>query len=160
MGIADTFGAAYAKSQTASFGELPTHGKIFVSLSERDKSSAIQPIREIHALGFQIFATEGTHRFLAQHGISSHLVRKQSEGHADGAQTSLELINSGEVSLIINTPLGRGTRQDGWLIRTAAIQKNIPCITTISGFKAAVAGIRDVRTEQFAVKPLQEWLVR
>ena len=73
-------------------------------------------------------------------------------------ESAVEIITSGKVDLIINTPLGRGTRQDGWLIRTAAIQRSLPCITTIPGFKAAVAGIQSLRSDQLAVRSLQSWL--
>jgi carbamoyl-phosphate synthase large subunit len=70
----------------------------------------------------------------------------------------VEIINDGSVDLVINTPLGRGTRQDGWLIRTAAIQRSIPCITTIAGFKAAVAGIAELQSHDYSIESIQEWL--
>jgi carbamoyl-phosphate synthase large subunit len=92
-------------------------------------------------------------------GIPANLVRKHSEGSGeDGIRTALEIINSGEVALVINTPLGRGTRHDGWLIRTAAVQRSIPCITTIAGFKAAVAGMIELQHHDFSIESLQEWL--
>ena len=85
-------------------------------------------------------------------------MRKQSEGAGpNGEPTSLDVINGGKVNLVINTPLGRGSRQDGWLIRTAAIQKNVPIITTIAGFKAAVAGVMELQSKNFGIKSLQKW---
>ena len=138
MGIARTFGEAFAKSQSAAFGALPKRGKVFVSLSDRDKSAALEPVRELLRLGFQVITTAGTHQFFSSNGLNSEIVRKHSEGKGpNGEPTSVDLINSGEVNLVINTPLGRGSRQDGWLIRTAAIQRSVPIITTIAGFKAA-----------------------
>ncbi|MBU6242793.1 MAG: ATP-grasp domain-containing protein, partial [Acidobacteria bacterium] len=159
MGIADNFGTAYAKSQIASFGPLPQRGSVFLSLSERDKSAALAPATELFRMGFTIYATSGTHSYLAANGVSSTLVRKHSEPNAGNfVQSAVEIIAAGQVDLVINTPLGRGTRQDGWLIRTAAIQRSLPCITTIPGFRAAVAGIQSLRNDQLAVRSLQSWL--
>lgn len=110
-------------------------------------------------MGFKIYATSGTHTYLAANGVGSTSVRKHSEdGRNANDESAVEIITSGKVDLIINTPLGRGTRQDGWLIRTAAIQRSLPCITTIPGFKAAVAGIQSLRNDQLAVRSLQSWL--
>ncbi|CAB4762767.1 unannotated protein [freshwater metagenome] len=159
MGIAKTFGEAYAKSQTAAFGALPLSGSVFLSLSERDKESALTPARILSELGFKIFTTQGTHDYLAAQGVSSEMVRKHSEGRGpEGEYTAVDLITEGVVGLVINTPLGRGTRLDGWMIRTAAIQRGVPCITTIAGFKAAVAGISDLQGKSFGINSIQEWL--
>jgi carbamoyl-phosphate synthase large subunit len=76
----------------------------------------------------------------------------------DGSATCVDLINAGEINLVINTPLGRGSRHDGWMIRTAAIQRSVPCITTIAGFKAAVAGIAELNGKPFSIGSIQEWL--
>jgi carbamoyl-phosphate synthase large subunit len=159
MGIANTFGESYAKSQISAFGPLPKSGKVFVSLADKDKNSGIAPARELAALGFTILATVGTSQFLAGHGISSTHVRKNSQGSGPlGEPTIVEILNSGDISLVINTPVGRGTRQDGWAIRTAAIQRSVPCITTTAGFAAAVQGIRALQRENLSVKPIQSWL--
>ena len=159
MGIAGNFGAAYAKSQIASFGPLPQTGSVFLSLSEKDKSAALSSAKKLFAMGFKIYATSGTHTYLAANGVVSTSVRKHSEDERNANdESAVEIITSGKVDLIINTPLGRGTRQDGWLIRTAAIQRSLPCITTIPGFKAAVAGIQSLRNDQLAVRSLQSWL--
>ena len=158
MGIARTFGEAFAKSQSAAFGALPKSGKVFVSLSDRDKSAALEPVRELLRLGFQVITTAGTHQFFSSNGLNSEIVRKHSEGKGpNGEPTSVDLINSGEVNLVINTPLGRGSRQDGWLIRTAAIQRSVPIITTIAGFKAAVSGISELQRKAFDIASIQEW---
>jgi carbamoyl-phosphate synthase large subunit len=158
MGIASTFGEAYAKSQSASFGALPHTGRIFLSLSERDKASSVDSARALVNLGFELVTTKGTHAFLEGHGIYSRLVRKHSEGSTDGVSTCVDLINAGEIDLIINTPLGRGSKQDGWMIRTAAVARSVPCITTIAGFKAAVAGISERNGQPFSIRSIQEWL--
>jgi len=159
MGIASTFGEAFAKSQTASFGALPKSGVVFLSLSDRDKEGSVEPIRALSGLGFTIVTTAGTHKFLAQHGIITEMVRKNSEGTgANGEPTSVDIINSGRVNLVINTPLGRGSKQDGWLIRTASIARGVPIITTIAGFKAAVEGMKVLAEKNFDIASVQEWL--
>ncbi len=156
MGIADTFGEAYAKSQSAAFGALPQSGNVFLSLSERDKEGSIEPARALVELGFNLFTTTGTHAFLLAAGVPSTLVRKNSDLGSPG-KSAVDIITDGTVQLVINTPLGRGTRQDGWLIRTASVQRSIPIITTIAGFKAAVAGISEIARHPFSIKSVQEW---
>jgi carbamoyl-phosphate synthase large subunit len=159
MGISASFGGAYAKSQISSFGPLPKSGTVFISLADKDKSSGIEPTRALIELGFKILTTEGTARFLNEHGVETTQVRKNSEGRGDlGEPTIVDILNSGEVDLVINTPVGRGTRADGWAIRTAAVQRSIPIITTTPGFSAAVEGIRVLRQGDLAVKSIQEWL--
>ena len=159
MGISKTFGEAYAKSQAAAFGALPVEGSVFLSLSERDKEMALMPAKELNVLGFRLYTTEGTHKYLQENGVSSELVRKHSQGRGvNGELTAVDLITEGIVALVINTPLGRGARLDGWMIRTAAIQRGVPCITTIAGFRAAVAGISDLAGRSFSINSIQEWL--
>ena len=157
MGVSSNFGMAFAKSQTAAFGPLPKQGAVFISLSERDKDSAWRSARELANLNFKIYATAGTHKFLAEKGIPSELVRKNSDQVNDQLSAN-EVITKGLVQLIINTPLGRGSRQDGWLIRSAAISRGVPCITTIPGFRAAVSGITALQSADFEIKSLQEWM--
>ena len=109
--------------------------------------------------GFRILATEGTAAFLADHGVACVVVRKNSEGTGPlGEPTIVDIINSGDIDLVINTPVGRGTRQDGWLIRTASVQRSIPIITTTAGFSAAVEGIRFLQSNELSIRALQEWL--
>jgi len=156
MGIAATFGEAYAKSQVAAFGPLPMFGSVFISLSDRDKSDALEPAKSLAKLGFTIYTTTGTHDFLSLHGVDSKLVRKNSDLTGDGL-SAVDIITSSMVDLVINTPLGRGSRHDGWLIRTASVQRSIPIITTIAGFKAAVEGIREMQSHEFEIESLQEW---
>jgi carbamoyl-phosphate synthase large subunit len=159
MGIAETFGESYAKSQVASFGPLPKSGTVFISLADKDKEMGIPAAHGLAVLGFHLLATDGTAAFLAKQGVTCVTVRKNSQGIGPmGEKTIVEMINGGEIDLVINTPVGRGTRVDGWAIRTAAIQRSIPCITTTAGFSAAVEGIKFLQSNALTVKPLQEWL--
>jgi carbamoyl-phosphate synthase large subunit len=159
MGIADTFGESYAKSQISSFGPLPKGGTVFISLADKDKNAGLAPARAFSQLGFKIIATGGTADFFATNDILAQKIRKNSEGTGPlGERTIVELLNSGEVDLVINTPVGRGTRADGWAIRTAAVQRSIPCITTTAGFSAAVEGIKALQRGDLSVLPIQEWL--
>ena len=157
MGIANDFGSAFAKSQIASFGPLPRSGKIFISLADKDKNQSLESVRALYNLGFELYATEGTGRFLSDHQILSRWVRKHHEGSAGEEKNAVSLIESGEISLVINTPFGRDTRQDGWLIRSAAVSRGISCITTIPGLKAAVSGIKALQGNHIKVKSLQDW---
>ena len=163
MGIAPTFGAAFAKSQISAFGALPKSGSIFVSLADKDKAAAGHSLQQLNEMGYSIFATAGTHDFLSRMGIPSVRVRKHfesidasHEGSTEG--TALTLISQGLVNLVVNTPFGRDQRQDGRLIRTAAIVKNLPCLTTTAALKAAVEAMRALRDEELSVKSLQDWL--
>ena len=157
MGIASNFGLAFAKSQTAAFGPLPKSGAVFISLSQRDKEAGWRSARGLHELGFKIYSTSGTHDFLIEKGIPSEKVRKNSDPNNQELSAS-DVITKGMVQLVINTPLGRGSRQDGFLIRTAAVSRSVSCITTIPGFKAAVAGISALQKGDFEIKSLQEWM--
>lgn len=158
MGIADSFGESYSKSQISAFGPLPKSGKVFISLADKDKPQGLSPARALAHMGFALIATDGTAKYFAENGISTSTIRKNSEGPGlFGERTAVDLIASGTIDLVINTPVGRGTRQDGWLIRTAAVQNSIPCITTTAGFSAAVAGIQSLQRGEFSVRSLQEW---
>jgi carbamoyl-phosphate synthase large subunit len=159
MGISPTFGESYAKSQIAAFGPLPKSGTVFISLADKDKATGIEPALGFSELGFHILATEGTAEFLRTKGIECTTVRKHSEGTGNlGEKTIVDIINAGEIDLVINTPVGRGTRADGWAIRTAAVQRSIPCITTTAGFSAAVDAISFLQSSPLSIKSLQEWL--
>ncbi|WHT17063.1 carbamoyl-phosphate synthase large subunit [Crossiella sp. CA-258035] len=152
MGIDVSFGKAFAKSQAAAYGSLPTSGKVFVSVANRDKRAMVFPIKRLADLGFEILATEGTAEVLRRNGIPCTVVRKHFEGQGD----IVELINDGAVDMVINTPYGNsGPRIDGYEIRTAAVAKDIPCITTVQGAAAAVHGIEALIRGDIEVRPLQ-----
>jgi carbamoyl-phosphate synthase large subunit len=159
MGISPTFGESYAKSQIAAFGPLPKAGTVFISLADKDKTTGVEPALGFSELGFHILATYGTAAFLRTKGIECTTVRKHSDGTGTlGEKTIVDIINAGEIDLVINTPVGRGTRADGWAIRTAAVQRSIPCITTTAGFSAAVDAISFLQSSPLSIKSLQEWL--
>ena len=159
MGVSNSFGQSYAKSQISAFGPLPKTGNVFVSLADKDKAHGIQAAHDLSRIGFNLLATGGTADALTAKAIPCTRVRKHSEGVGPlGEKTIVDLINAGEIALIINTPVGRGTRQDGWLIRTAAVQRSVPCITTTAGFKAAVEGIKSLQREELSIRSIQSWL--
>ncbi|MEU7613798.1 carbamoyl-phosphate synthase large subunit [Micromonospora sp. NPDC049204] len=156
MGIDTNFGHAFAKSQSAAYGSLPTAGKIFVSVANRDKRGMIFPIKRLADLGFEIVATTGTAEVLRRHGIACEQVRKHYQaGEGDDA---VSLIAGGQVALVINTPQGSGAsaRSDGYEIRSAAVTADIPCITTVPGAAAAVMGIEARIRGDMQVRPLQD----
>jgi carbamoyl-phosphate synthase large subunit len=162
MGLDADFGTAFAKAQAAAFGSLPTSGKIFVSMANRDKRHMIFPIKVLADHGFEILATQGTAEVLRRNGVRAEIVRKHYEGEGpNGEKTTVGLILAGEIQLVINTPNGSGTgasaRVDGYEIRTAAVMANIPCITTVQGLGAAVQGIEAMTAGEIGVRSLQEW---
>ncbi len=160
MGFDTTFGVAFAKSQTGAYGSLPSKGRVFVSVSNADKRHAVFPIKRLQDLGFQVLATAGTAAVLARHGVDVVPVRKAHEG-ADGEPTIIDMIHAGEVDFVFNTPQGRSAtgspRRDGYEIRTAAILRDIPYITTVQGLGAAVQGIEAARGGEIGVRSLQAW---
>jgi carbamoyl-phosphate synthase large subunit len=158
MGVAASFGAAFAKSQIAAFGPLPKTGAIFISISDKDKDSSINSVRELAQLGFELFTTSGTHKFFSKHGIVTSVVAKHSEKEiSPQAFSAVDLINQNKISLVINTPFGRGAQRDGRQIRTAAVQRGVSCITTVAGLKAAVEGIRELQSGHLSAKSIQDW---
>ncbi len=165
MGLDADFGTAFAKAQTAAFGSLPTSGKVFVSMANRDKRHMIFPIKVLADHGFEILATQGTAEVLRRNGVRATVVRKHYEGTGpNGEPTTVQLILAGDIQLVINTPNGASgggsARLDGYEIRTAAIMANIPCITTVQGLGAAVQGIEALERGDIGVRSLQDWALR
>ncbi|MGZ4540690.1 MAG: carbamoyl-phosphate synthase large subunit [Blastococcus sp.] len=156
MGLDSEFGRAFAKSQAAAYGSLPTEGTVFVSLANRDKRAAVFPIKRLADLGFRVLATAGTAQMLRRNGVHCEVVGKFS----DGPGNCVELILAGEVDIVVNTPFGSpgnsGPRLDGYEIRTAAVSAGIPCITTVQGMAAAVQGIEALRRGDIGVRSLQD----
>ncbi|MCY7364891.1 MAG: carbamoyl-phosphate synthase large subunit [Frankiaceae bacterium] len=153
MGIDQVFGTAYAKSQAAAYGELPTKGRVFVSVANRDKRAVLFPVKRLADLGFEVLATEGTAEVLRRNGVHATVVGKHSHGLGDDI---VPKILAGEVDLILNTPFGVGARLDGYEIRTAAVARGIPCITTVQGAAACVQGIEALLRGDIVVTSLQE----
>jgi carbamoyl-phosphate synthase large subunit len=159
MGIDANFGVAFAKSQAGTGAMvLPEKGTLFVSIANRDKRALILPVKRLADLGFEILATEGTAATLQRAGVSAGVVRKFSDGQRDGGPTIVDRIAAGDVDLVFNTPRGGiGPRADGYEIRTAAVRRGTPCITTLSGILAAIQGIEALRGGTVGVRSLQEF---
>ncbi len=159
MGIDADFGTAFAKSQTAAYSSgLPVRGRAFVSVANRDKRSMVFPVKRLADLGFEILATEGTAEVLRRNGLTATLLRKQHHGRGPGGEpTTVDAIHAGEIDLIVNTPYGVGSRLDGYEIRTAAVARGVPCITTVQGLAATVQGIEALLSGEIGVRSLQEW---
>jgi carbamoyl-phosphate synthase large subunit len=154
LGLADTFGLAYYKSQEAVGSPLPTEtGKILVSLSEKPDEAA-QAIKSLENLGFSVIATEGTAKWLNERGVNATEVSKIGEGRPD----VLDAIKNREVKLVVNTPSGRrDSRADDCRIRQAAIKYTIPYLTTLAAVSAAAEGIAAAMTGKGEVRSLQEY---
>src|SRR5437870_327335 len=153
MGLADSFGMAFAKAQIAAEGELPLAGTIFVTVNDHDKPTVLPIARRFHELGFRILATEGTERYLRGRGVPAERVLKVHEGRPN----AIDLIVSGEVQLLINTPLGKFTQVDDYAIRRAALVHRVPYTTTMSAASAACDAIIALRSRTGSVRSLQEW---
>ena len=158
MGIDSNFPKAFAKSQEAAYGGLPTKGSVFVSVADRDKRAIILPVLRLQQLGFEILATIGTAEILARNGIAARVVRKYDQGEvsSEGEPSIVDLINRSEVDVVINTPSGRSARVDGYEIRAAAVAADLPLFTTIAQLGAAVASVEAIR-DGFDVKSLQDY---
>ncbi|GAA1986124.1 carbamoyl-phosphate synthase large subunit [Isoptericola halotolerans] len=157
MGFDKDFPHAFAKSQAAAFGGLPTSGTVFVSVADRDKRSIVFPVKRLADIGFEILATSGTAQVLARNGITATAVRKYSDGAGpDGEPTVVDLITEGRVDLVVNSPSGQGARADGYEIRAATTAADKPMVTTVDQLAAAVQAIEAVRGGPFEVASLQE----
>ena len=153
MGIADSFGMAFAKAQIMVGGALPLEGGVCVTVNDRDKTHVIPIARRFHEMGFQILATEGTRRYLMARGVPATPVLKVYEGRPN----LIDLMVSGQVQLLINTPLGKLTQQDDYALRRTALQYGVPYTTTLSAASAAGDAIIALKSRARSVRPLQEW---
>jgi len=152
MGVARTFGEAFAKAQLAAGQKLPRKGTIFVSVNDHDKRHVLSLARDLSQLGFTLLATRGTAAALSAAGIPAEAVYKANEGRPN----IIDLVKTGRVDLIINTPLGRESFYDEKSIRRAAVRYKVPCITTLSAAQAAARGIRALIDHSFGVNALQD----
>ncbi|MGH8248614.1 MAG: carbamoyl-phosphate synthase large subunit, partial [Gammaproteobacteria bacterium] len=153
MGVADSFGSAFAKAQMSAGVPLPRAGTVFISVNDSDKSGIVPIARDFEDLGFQILATLGTHQLLVANQIRADHVFKVGEGRPN----VVDRLKSRQIDLLVNTPLGRQSRFDEKAIRRAATQYGVPCITTLSGAAAAVNAIGTLRREKLSVRSLQEY---
>ncbi len=162
MGIDSTFGTAYAKSQLAASNRLPSSGNVFISLADPDKPAAAAMARSFVAAGLSIVATQGTAEYLLSKSIPvAAIVRKISEtstAENAGHRTAIELIEAGEIQLVVNTPRGSGAASDGAYIRRACTVNKVPVHTTVAAASASAIGIGEWAHKPFAVKSLQEHL--
>jgi carbamoyl-phosphate synthase large subunit len=152
MGVADNFGLAFAKAQLAAHQRIPPSGRVFISVHDHDKAAASSVARQLVGLGFTVVATRGTAKYLNERGVQAEKVYKVNEGRPN----VVDLIKSGSIQLIVNTPLGRKSRYDEKAIRRAAVQHGVTCITTLSAASAAISGIRARQEGQIQVASLQE----
>ncbi len=155
MGIADSFGMAFAKAQISADGALPLEGAVFLTVNDHDKANLVPIARRFHGLGFRLFATDGTARYLRARGIPAERVLKVHEGRPN----AIDLMVSGRIQLLINTPLGKLTQQDDYAIRRAALQHRVPYTTTLSAASAACDAIIALKSRAGEVRSLQEWHV-
>ena len=156
MGIDRSFGLAFAKSQIAAGERLPESGRIFFSLADRDKPGGVTAARTFVELGFELVATDGTADALEAAGLPvARRVVKLGSGEA--GEHAVDLIQAGEIQLVINSPRGRGPRADGGYIRAAAGVAGIPCLTTAAAALAAADGMSDWSSHDLQVKPLQDF---
>ncbi|MEQ1571943.1 MAG: carbamoyl phosphate synthase large subunit, partial [Myxococcota bacterium] len=152
MGVGWSFGEAYAKALIAAGMKLPTDGGVFLSIRDSDKPASVPIAGALAHMGFRLYATRGTARFLAEKGIACEPVFKVREGRPD----AVDLIKNGDVQLILNTPMGKKALYDELAMRLAGLEQGIPCITNLWAAKAAVAAIRSMRAGELRVIKLQE----
>jgi carbamoyl-phosphate synthase large subunit len=153
LGLADSFGLAFYKSQEATQMILPTGGTVLITVADRDKEQIILPAKQFEEMGFRILATEGTFNFLNDNGIESHLIKKIYEGRPN----IVDAIKNGDIQLVINTPAGKMSEFDDSYIRKNAIKYKIPYITTTAAAQAVTIGIKARISGAYSVKSLQEY---
>ena len=156
MGIDRDFPTAFAKSQSAAYGGMPTAGTVFISVADADKREVILPAHRLQQLGFTLVATEGTAEILSRNGIEAQVVAKYSETQENGERNIVDLINDGEIDIVVNTPSGGAARADGYEIRAAAVAADKALFTTMAVLGAAVTGM-DATQSGFDVRSLQEY---
>jgi carbamoyl-phosphate synthase large subunit len=157
MGVDRSFGLAFTKSQTAAGNRLPEGGTVFLSLADRDKPAGLVAARRLVELGFSLVATAGTAASLEADGIPvDAVVAKLGEQHEPGMD-AVDMISSGKVDLVVNTPRGRGPRADGDHIRRTATAHRVSCVTTVAAAVAAASGLAEWATSEPQVRSLQEY---
>ena len=156
MGSSSRFGHAFAKSQLGRMRGCRSSGGVLITVNDFDKGGALKIARDLHRLGFTLYATSGTGEFIDRVGIPVTVLEKAIGGENTAGYTTLDAMRDGKVHLIINTPLGPDSREDGAKIRTLATRREIPLITTLSAAQAAVNGIQAMRQHELTVRSLQE----
>jgi carbamoyl-phosphate synthase large subunit len=154
MGIDYDFRKAYVKSQLSAGSPLPTSGKVFLSVKNRDKRAVLQIAKRLAEMGFSLVATIGTAKLLQRQGMTVEVVHKVNENYRPNI---VDLMKRGEIALVFNTPEDGRARRDSYLIRRTAVTQNIPYYTTVDGAQAAIGGIEALLKGEISVKPLQEY---
>ena len=152
IGLDTRLGAAFAKAEIGAGNHLPTKGSVFISVNDHDKQNTIEIARDFQEMGFQIMATQGTTEVLRENGLVVQVIHKVNEGRPH----VVDHIKNGEIQLVINTPMGAIAREDEYAIGRAAIRYKIPVITTLSGAKTAIRGIRRLALDDLSVNSLQD----
>jgi carbamoyl-phosphate synthase large subunit len=153
MGISGSFGSSFAKAQSGAGGDLPSKGKVFISVQDSDKRNIVFMAKKLADMGFTILATKGTAKILGNNNIKVEVLKKMHEG----SPSVLDSIESGEIALIINTSCGKAPHKDGAVIRSAAVTRGIPCITTLAGAQASINGIESMISGEETVMSIQEY---
>jgi carbamoyl-phosphate synthase large subunit len=153
LGMAESFGLAFYKSQEAALQRLPLEGTVLITVAEPDKVGALEAARRFAELGFKIEATRGTRQYLVDRGVPAELILKIHEGRPN----IVDAIKNNEVQLIVNTPIGKMSAVDDSYIRKAAIKHKIPCLATTAAAIAAAKGIAAHRQGPGEVRSLQEY---
>ena len=154
MGIDYDFGRAYYKACTAADNTLPTEGNVFISVTDEQKEELLPIARKLRELGLSLYGTSGTVEFLTQNGVETNLVRKVQEG----SPNVIDIMRSGGIRLIINTPADKASRQDHIRIMRAAVDYGIPYITTLQAARAAAMAIDAIKREEITIEPLQHYI--
>jgi carbamoyl-phosphate synthase large subunit len=154
MGIDRDFRKAYVKSQISAHSPLPTTGRVFISVKNRDKRAAMGLARRLAEMGFGLVATQGTAKMLALQGMEVETVHKVADGYRPNV---VDLMKQGEIALVFNTPEDGRARKDSYLLRRAAVVHNIPYYTTVDGAQAAIGGIEALLKGELRVRSLQEY---
>ncbi len=153
LGLSDTYGMSFYKSQEATQTSLPIEGTVLITIADRDKDKILEFARNFQDMQFKILATGGTHKFLEEQGIQAELIKKVHEGRPN----IVDAITNGKINLVVNTPSGKQSEYDDSYIRKSSIKYKVPYITTTSAALAATKGIKDRRNGAYKVKSLQEY---
>ena len=153
LGMADSYGMAFFKSQEATQSSLPVKGTVLITIADRDKDRILEAARNFRDMGFTILSTGGTKQFLEENGIPAELILKVHEGRPN----IVDAIKNGEIDLVVNTPAGRLSEYDDSYIRKNAIKYKIPYITTTSAALSATKGIKERQNGEYKVRSLQEY---
>jgi carbamoyl-phosphate synthase large subunit len=153
LGMADSYGMAFFKSQEATQSPLPIKGTVLITIADRDKNRIIEAAGNFRDLGFTILSTGGTKKFLEEHGIPAELILKVHQGRPN----IVDAIKNKEIDLVVNTPAGRLSEYDDSYIRKNAIKYKVPYITTTSAALSATSGIKERQNGEYKVRSLQDY---